>query len=75
MINTPSTAQLRSDWFGFSDLDRASAVLAIHLSGVSIRGVAAQLHLSESSLRHLLQALKAPARDQVSRPAGQAHDQ
>jgi transposase-like protein len=63
MENTPSIAQLQSDWFRFSDLDRASAVLTITQSGISIRKVAAQLHLSESLLRHLLQALQAPACD------------
>jgi transposase-like protein len=63
MENTSSIAQLQSDWFRFSDLDRASAVLAITQSGISIRKVAAQLHLSESLLRHLLQALQAPACD------------
>jgi AraC-like DNA-binding protein len=64
MINTPSISQLQSDWFGFSDLDRASAILTIHQSGIPIRKIAAQLHLSESLLRHLLQALQAPACDQ-----------
>jgi transposase-like protein len=65
MENTPSIAQLQSDWFRFSDLDRASAVLTINQSGISIRKVAAQLHLSESLLRHLLQAFQAPAGDLV----------
>jgi transposase-like protein len=65
MENTSSIAQLQSDWFKFSDLDRASAVLTITQSGISIRKVAAQLHLSESLLRHLLQALQAQASDRV----------
>ena len=64
MTNTPSIAHLQTDWFKFSDLDRAGAVLAINQSGISIRKVAAQLHLSESLLRHLLQALQAPDCDQ-----------
>jgi len=51
------------NWFGFSDLDRASAILAIHQSGISIRKIAAQLQLSESLLRHLVQALQAPSSD------------
>ncbi len=63
MINIPAIAQLQSDWFRFSDLDRASAVLRLKQSGISIRGVAAQLQFSESLLRHLLQALKALASD------------
>ncbi len=65
MTNTPSIAQLQSDWFRFSDLERAGAVLAIHRSGISTRKIAAQLQLSESLLRHLLQALRAPACDQA----------
>jgi len=65
MTNTPSIVQLQSDWFKLSDLDRASAVLTINQSGISIRKVATQLKLSESLLRHLLYALQAPAGDQV----------
>ena len=61
---TNTIAQLQSDWFGFSDLDRAGAVLTIHQSGISIRKIADLLHLSESLLRHLLQALKAQPGDQ-----------
>jgi hypothetical protein len=64
MTNSPSIAQLQSDWFGFSDLDRARAVLAIKQTGISTRQVAAQLRLSESLLRHLLLALRAPVCDQ-----------
>jgi hypothetical protein len=63
MESIPSIAQLQSDWFGFSDLDRASAILAIKQTGISTRKVAAELHLSESLLRHLLLALQAPASD------------
>ena len=65
MINAPSIAQLQLDWFKLSDLDRARAVLTIKQSGISTRKVADQLQLSESLLRHLLQALQAPASDQV----------
>jgi hypothetical protein len=64
MINIPSVAQLQSDWFKFSDLDRAFAIRAIKQTGISVRKIAAQLHLSESLLRHLLQALLAPTCDQ-----------
>ena len=65
MTNTSSITQLQSDWFKFSDLDRASAVQSIKQSGISTRKIAAQLHLSEPLLRHLLKALQAPACDQV----------
>jgi hypothetical protein len=37
MTNIPAIAQLQSDWFRSSDLDRASAVLTINQSGISIR--------------------------------------
>jgi hypothetical protein len=63
MINTAAIAQLQASWFKFSDLDRASAVLAIKQTGISTRKIAAELHLSEPLLRHLLQALQAPACD------------
>ena len=65
MINAPSISQLQLDWFKLSDLDRARAVLTIKQSGISTRKVADQLQLSEALLRHLLQALQAPASDQV----------
>ncbi len=64
MTNTPSIAQLQSDWFKFSDLERAGAVLAINQTGISTRKIAAHLHFSESLLRHLLMTLRAPASDQ-----------
>src|ERR1035438_7742670 len=64
MKNTLSITQLQEDWHRLSDLERARAVQAIiSQSGLSIRKIAAQLHLSESLLRHLLQALQAPACD------------
>jgi AraC-like DNA-binding protein len=57
MKNTPSITQLQEHWHRLSDLERARAVQAIiSRSGLSIRKIAAQLHLSESLLRHLLQA-------------------
>ena len=59
MNNTPSIQQLQSDWFSLHDLDRAAAIRSIHSSGTSIRQIAAQLHKSESTLRHLLIALDA----------------
>ena len=64
MKNTLSIAQLQEDWHRLSDLERARAVQAIiSRSGLSIRKIAAQLQLSESLLRHLLQALQAPSSD------------
>ena len=39
MAYTSSIDQLQSDWFKFSDLERASAVLAIKQTGISIRSV------------------------------------
>jgi hypothetical protein len=63
-MSSPSITQLQSDWFSFSDLDRAKGVLAIKETGISVRSIAAQLHLSEALLRHLLKALLASARDQ-----------
>jgi hypothetical protein len=65
MSNAPSITQLQSDWFGFCDLDRAIAVRALKQTGISVRSIAGQLHFSESLLRHLLNALLAPARDQA----------
>jgi hypothetical protein len=65
MTNTSPIAQLQSDWFGFSDLDRAIAVHALKQTGISTRSIAAQLHFSEALLRHLLKALLAPADDQA----------
>jgi hypothetical protein len=65
MTNTSSIAQLQSDWFAFSDLERATAVLGIKQSGISIRSIAAQLHFSEALLRHLLKALLASPSDQA----------
>lgn len=65
MKNTLTIPQLQSDWINLHDLDRADAVRSIHGSGISIRQIAAQLHKSESTLRHLLIALDAPAQDRA----------
>jgi len=65
MPKTLSIPQLQSDWINLHDLDRAAAIRSIHSSGISIRQIAAQLHKSESSLRHLLIALDAPAQDRA----------
>jgi transposase-like protein len=51
-------ANLRSQRPDLHDLDRAKAVRDIRRSGVSIRKLALQLPVSESSLRHLLKAAK-----------------
>src|ERR1035437_10183374 len=60
---SPAVAKLQSGWHPPPDLDRARAVHAIKQSGVSTRQIALQLHVSESLLRHLLQALQAPIED------------
>jgi lambda repressor-like predicted transcriptional regulator len=71
MPKTLSIPQLQSDWFNLHDLDRAAAIRSIHSSGISIRQIAAQLHKSESSLRHILTALDAPAQDRILARCGQ----
>jgi len=60
---SPAVAKLQSGWHSLPDLDRARAVHAIKQSGISTREIALQLHVSESLLRHLLQALQAPIED------------
>ena len=56
-------ANLQSKWHDLHDLDRARAVYVIHRAGTSVRAIATELHFSESLLRHLLTALRAPAED------------
>ncbi|SRR6266567_1736721 len=64
MINiSPAVAKLQSEWHSLPDLDRARAVYDIKHSGVSTRQTALHLNVSESLLRHLLQALQAPIED------------
>src|SRR5664279_3866607 len=63
---SPAVAKLQSEWHSLPDLDRARAVCAIKQSGVSTRAIALQLHVSESLLRHLLQALQAPIEDRFN---------
>ena len=58
-----AVADLQARWFKLSDLDRARAVFSIKQTGVSIRNIASQLHLSESLMRHLILALRAPLED------------
>src|ERR1035437_2381000 len=60
---SPAVAKLQSEWHSLPDLDRARAVHAIKQSGVSTRQIALHLNVSESLLRHLLQALQAPIED------------
>ena len=50
-ISSSAVADLQAHWFKLSDLDRARAVFSIKQSGISIRNIARQLHLSESLLR------------------------
>lgn len=59
-----SIARLKADWFHFHDLDRARAVAQLRRSGLSINKIALGLGFSATLLRHLLQALQAPAEDQ-----------
>jgi lambda repressor-like predicted transcriptional regulator len=58
-----AVADLQSQWHTLHDLDRASAVFAIHRTGTSLRELAKALNCSESLLRHLLAALQAPPAD------------
>ena len=61
--NSSKISQLHSNWSQLHDLDRAKAVANLRRSGISIRSIARQLGCSESLLRHLLLALRAPAVD------------
>jgi len=63
-IPSSTPANLQSEWHTLNDLDRGRAVLAIHLAGISLREVAREVKSADSLLRHLLQAIKAPAEDQ-----------
>jgi hypothetical protein len=56
-------ANLKAQWPNLHDLDRAKAVRDIRNTGVSIRTLADQLPVNESSLRHLLKAIEAPLED------------
>jgi hypothetical protein len=58
-----AVADLQSHWHTLHDLDRASAVFAIHRNGASLRELAKALNCSESLLRHLLAAFQAPPAD------------
>ena len=62
---TPSSAitDLKVQWPDLHDLDRAKAVRALMAAGASIRKIALQLPVSESSLRRLLQAAQASLED------------
>ena len=67
MVNiSPAVAKLQAEWHSLPDLDRARAVFAIKQSGVSTRAIALQLHVSESLLRHILQALQVPIEDRFN---------
>ena|ERR1035441_10211288 len=72
MTNSSSVvADLQSKWHTLHDLDRARAVYAIHLAGMSLRALAKALNCSPSLLRHLLAALQAPVLDRALARAGQ----
>jgi len=61
LISTIS--ELKANWINLHDLDRAKAIRTIHIAGISIRQIANQLQMGESSLRRLLVALDAPIAD------------
>jgi hypothetical protein len=58
-----AVADLQSQWHSLHDLDRASAVFAIHRTGTSLRELAKALNCSDSLLRRLLCALQALPED------------
>jgi lambda repressor-like predicted transcriptional regulator len=62
-VSSVSISDLQSKWHSLHDLDRASAVFAIHQGGTTLRELAKALNCSESLLRHLLAALQAPPED------------
>lgn len=55
-----SISELQTDWINLHDLERAKAVRDLHNCGISIRHIAAHLHMSGGSLRRLLTMLDAP---------------
>jgi lambda repressor-like predicted transcriptional regulator len=58
-------SNLKSQWPTLHDLDRAQAIDMIHKAGASVRSLARELGCSESLLRYLLEARRAPAADQL----------
>ena len=58
-----SLVQLRNDWDKMHPLDRAKAVRAHKQAGMHVREISRQIGRPDSSLRHLLIALEAPAAD------------
>ncbi len=67
MTNSSSIAQLQSDWFKFSDLDRASAVqLAVELRSLEVTGEPGsryQNRLRTKQMRYILHDCGLPIRD------------
>jgi len=61
-----SVDQLKRDWEQLHPLDRAKAISSLKKSGLSNRQIARQIGRGESTLRHLLLALRAPAADLIS---------
>ena len=62
--------KLRNDWPQLGGIDRANRVAKIKALGLPTRFIARELGCSESLLRHLLKALKAPAVDRVAARQG-----
>jgi transposase len=72
MSDTSSAiTDLRTRWHALHDLDRASAVRAIHHDGMSVREIAAQLNCTHSLLYRLLRALKASPQDRARARRGE----
>jgi len=64
-VVSTAISKLKSKWGELHDLDRARAVHTIHRAGTSLNALAKALNRSPSLLRHLLNALKAPAEDRA----------
>jgi lambda repressor-like predicted transcriptional regulator len=61
----PNLNNLQSTWPTLHDLDRGLAVSRLHQAGFSLRQISLELGPSESNLRHLIKATKAPASDRI----------
>jgi len=62
---------LRSDWHGLCDLDRARALQSIRETGVTLRELASHLNCSASLLSYFLRAASAPAEDRELARSGE----
>jgi transposase-like protein len=71
MDTSSAVADLQSHWHTLCDLDRARAVQAVHLAGVSLKDLAPELNCSATLLSHLLRALQASAKDRELARSGE----